>query len=53
MDKSTRRQRTIVAVLLFGLAVEELVLYPKSHLASLAATLVLFGLFYWLLIAND
>jgi hypothetical protein len=49
MDASTRRQRRIVAVLLFGLALEEMILYPSSQLASFAATAILFGLTAWLI----
>jgi hypothetical protein len=53
MDASTRRHRRIVALLLFGLALEEMVLYPKSLLASCVETAILFGLFYWLIALND
>jgi hypothetical protein len=53
MDANTRHQRRIVALLLFGLAVEEMFLYPKSLLASCVEAVVLFGLFYWLVAVND
>jgi hypothetical protein len=48
MDKTTRRHRSITAVLLVGLVLEVLLLYPKSYLAGWAVLLVLFGLVYWL-----
>lgn len=53
MDKTTRHHHTIVAALLLGLAIEEMVLYPKSYLASVAVTAVLFGLIYWLIVLSE
>ena len=47
MDKTPRRHQSIVAVLLLLLALEEMVLYPKSYLASWAVAVVLFGVIYW------
>ena len=49
MDNTTRHHRSIVTALLVGLALEALILYPKSYLAGWAALLVLFGLIYWLI----
>ena len=53
MDKTTHRHQSIVAALLFGLALEELILYPKSYLASWAVSVVLFGLIYWLIAISE
>ena len=49
MDERTRRHSHIVAALLFGLAVEELALYPQSDLASWVFSAVLIALIYWLI----